>query len=231
MNCGVNRNAIISECSGTFALVFLAAGASANVEFIGNVGVALAQGLALLALVVSYQGSSGAHFNPAISLSMWIMSRLSTRGLGAYWAAQLAGAVMASWVVRLLFGDPLSARSLLVIADEVSSLRGVLIEAVLTYFFVKTFARITKSSSPELLPFAVGGIAVANALVAGSLTGAAFNPVRALGPALSFGIFTDWWIYCLGPILGALLASLTSLSEPKRSTCCKEQLNFEQELA
>lgn len=221
----------MAEWAGTFALVFLAAGASASGGHLGLVGIGLAQGLALTALVATYRETSGAHFNPALSFAMWIKGRLNTASLGAYWAAQLAGAVVAGWAVRLLFGDPLSALGVLVIAEDVGSIRAVVIEALLTYFFVKTFVQVTESSRADCLPLALGAVAVANALAAGPLTGAAFNPARALGPALSFGLFADWWIYCLGPMVGALLATLTTSSKPPRSTCCQEQLNFERELA
>jgi glycerol uptake facilitator-like aquaporin len=99
---------LVAEAIGTFALVFVGAGAimvDAEHGGLGRVGIALAFGLVIMATVYSVGHISGAHLNPAVTLAFGLRRRISCVRVPAYWAAQLTGAVLAATLLRASLGD------------------------------------------------------------------------------------------------------------------------------
>src|SRR6059058_1463856 len=100
---------LIAECFGTFALVFAGTGAIVIDEVTGggvsHVGIALTFGLIVLAMVYTLGDISGAHINPAVTIGFWISRRLPGREVLPYLASQGVGAILASFVMRLLFPE------------------------------------------------------------------------------------------------------------------------------
>jgi len=212
---------LTAEFLGTFALIFFGAGAvcvdwyphASNA--LGLVGIALAHGLAIAIMVCAFGHISGGHFNPAITIGFWVTKRVNTAETIAYWAAQLAGAIAAAYLLKsvlpedtwraVALGTPMFAR-------DFTRLSGMILEGLTTFFLVLTvFATAVDERSAAVRPvagFAIGLSIFLGILVAGPFTGAALNPARALGPALASSHWQNHGIYWVGPLAGGFLAGL-----------------------
>ena len=198
----------VAELLGTFALVAVGPGAAmvaAKTGAFGHTGVALAFGLVVAFVVASSGHLGGAHINPAVTLGFWSVHRFPGRDVLPYVAAQCAGAVLASLVLRWLLGP---VGHLGATVPSVSLDRAFVIEAgytgILAFVImgVATDARATAAPAP----YAMGATVFAGALVCGPLTGGSFNPARTLGPAVAGGEWTAHWLYWLAPAVGAVAA-------------------------
>lgn len=208
----------LAEAIGTFALVFIGAGAVVT-DFmtgsLGLLGVALAHAL-VLAIVISATGHiSGGHINPAVTFGFMVTRRISVPLGLRYVGAQLVGALLAGLLVWALFpGDPLEQGSLgatLLNRDTgIAAWQGLLIEAVLTFFLVfAVFGTAVHPKAPKSIAgFGIGLVLAFDILVGGPLTGASMNPARSFGPALVGGFWADHWLYWIGPLAGGAVAAL-----------------------
>jgi aquaporin Z len=198
-----------AELLGTFILVF---GGSAAIVSAGLttspvlIVAALAFGLALLAGLYAFGEVSGGHFNPAVSLAMFLDKRLSSNDLIAYWVVQFAGGILAAialWIV--------SSRDDVAATTTVPGVFGngsaFLMELVFTAIFVGVILQASVSgrfggSALLAIPLAL----VAVHLAAIPFSGASVNPARTFGPDLVGGEWDGIWIYLIAPPLGAILA-------------------------
>jgi MIP family channel proteins len=204
----------VAEFIGTFALTFIGAGAVIMAASGGGLlGVALASGIVLAVMVSILAHISGAHFNPAVTASVWVTGNIKTMLAGVYVVVQLAGAIVAGLLLRELYPEAswraanLGAPGL---GSAVSAGRGVLLEAVLTFFLVFTvYGTAVDDRGPfsKIAGLPIGFVLIFDILAGGPLTGAAMNPARALGPMLAGGHWTDWWVYWIGPIGGGIVAA------------------------
>ena len=199
-----------AEAFGTFALVFVAAGGDVMGQVSGGeVGVAaraVAPGLVVAALIYSIGDTSGAHFNPAVTLAFALKRLVPASWLPAYWIAQLAGAIAAAGVLRLLFGDAIAAG--LSKPKLVDPGNAVALEAILTLLLVSVIlgtADRFRVVGPNAA-LAVGGTIALCGLIALPVEGASMNPARSLGPAIVAGQLADVWVYIAGPAIGAVVA-------------------------
>jgi MIP family channel proteins len=200
----------IAEFIGTFALVFVGAG-SVVVQGLngspGLVGIGLAHGIILLSMIYSLAAVSGAHFNPAITVTMLASRRIEAAKALGYVVSQLLGASAAGFALLLLFPAATSAQ-IYGFPQEVPMVFGIAIEAILTFFLVLAVygTAVSKKAPQGVFGLAIGGTILADIMMGGSLTGAAMNPARAFGPALASGMLSNQLIYWIGPIVGALVA-------------------------
>lgn len=208
-----------AEALGTFVLVFVGTGTIMADEHldgaIGPVGIALAFGLVVMAMIHATGHLSGAHLNPAVTIGLWSTGRFPARLVPAYLSAQLVGAATASAllaVIRVQLPRPISPSgpiSLGVTTSHVGPALGVIVEFVLT--FVLMFVIMSMVTDPPapggFASFAIGAAVACDALVGGSLTGASMNPARSFGPALITGAWDQHWIYWVAPMAGALAAA------------------------
>ena len=205
----------LAELIATFGFVFLAAGSVLANEFtngkLGNTGIALSHGLALMAMIYAVMNVSGAHINPAVTIAMWITRKIKAKEGFWYIISQLIGSAIAGlfllWIFPngkiVNFGTP-------TLASGITLFGGILIEAVFTFILVFTIygVAVDKRSPHATIGLAIGVIVIVALLVAGPLTGAALNPARAFGPALVAGFWTNHFVYWIGPIIGAVIAGL-----------------------
>ncbi len=214
-----SRPALIAEAIGTFLFFFVGAGsivlgtylAASGGEGPGLLGVALAHGLALAVLVSALGPVSGAHFNPAVTLAVWIMGKISPMRAAAYVAAQLVGALAAGFALKAVFPDAWQGTNIgsPALGTGITPVLGIGIEAVLTALLVLTvIGTAVDSRAPKIGGLAIGLAVAADILVGGPLTGAAMNPARWFGPAVAAGAFTDWYVWWIGPAIGAAVAAL-----------------------
>ncbi|TMC22327.1 MAG: aquaporin [Chloroflexi bacterium] len=206
----------LAEFVGTFVFVFIGAGSIiTNVSTrgaIGLLGIALAHGLALSMVVSAFGGTSGAHINPAVTIGFMVTRRI-TPDLGiVYIAAQLAGATLAGFLLQAIFPQAVWQAAQLgtpALAPDVSFGTGILVETILTFFLLlAVFGTAVDERAPKIGGFGIGLTVLVDILVGGPLTGAAMNPARTFGPALAGGFWQNNLVYWIGPILGAVLATL-----------------------
>jgi glycerol uptake facilitator-like aquaporin len=236
-----HRRAYLSEFLGTTALLFtvvtvvrwLFGNDSALARALPGLHlrialVGLAVGILLWLLIISPLGrSSGGHFNPAVTVSFWLLGALPGKDVAPYATAQLLGSVAGTALGRLLWGpivrhSPIAyaviqpargTTALLVLIVEAVSI--VLLMAAVTFFLARpALARWTP---------AVVGVAVAALISAtGAWTGGSFNPARQLGPALLSDQPAFLAIYLVGPLAGALaLAALRRPHATERLLSCQ----------
>jgi MIP family channel proteins len=208
----------LAEVIGTFALVFIGAGSvvilSAAVGPGGVVGIALAHGLVLAVFVSNLGHISGAHFNPAVTIAAWVVGKIETIRAGVYIVAQLAGAVIGAFLLRLAVPETIWKSSSLGATTlntqvGITAGRGVLIEAALTFFLVFTIFAVAiddRGVFKAIAGLPIGLVLTFDILMGGLLTGASMNPARSFGPALIAGKWSDFWVYLIGPVTGAILA-------------------------
>lgn len=207
----MNTKALVAEFIGTFALIFIGAGAGA-IGVGGLVGVALAHGLVVLGFAYSYGHLSGTHINPAVTLGLLIGGEISLEDAAGYWVVQFLGGIVGGFALSFaLSGSEFAANGLGAtnLAVGVSPIQGLIIELILTFFLVNTiFNAAVSGKVGNLAPIAIGLTLAFAILMGGPLTGASLNPARTLGPALASGNFSDIWLYFVGPFGGAALAAL-----------------------
>ena len=201
-----------AEGIGTFALVFAGCGAivtnAQRAGALGDVGIGLVFFLVLLAAIAALGHISGAHFNPGVSLSFFLTRHLPTRDLLSYWAAQFAGATLAALVLLIVWpGHPADLGATV---PTIAAGRALLLEILLTAFLMLVILSVATDTRAVGAPAALAiGAAVGLAAIAfGPLTGASLNTARSFGPALVSGQWHDFWIYVLGPMVGAPLGAL-----------------------
>ena len=209
--------ALVAEFVGTFALVFVGAGAGA-LGIGGLVGVALAHGLTLACFVYAYGHLSGTHVNPAVTFGAWIAGALDARRAVSYGVFQIAGGIAAALALRYVLGGAIGGlgattlASNLVIAGErvtVTPAAGFVVEAILTFFLVNTVLHCAVAGKAgHMAGLAIGLTLAFSILMGGPLTGASLNPARTLGPAVVTGNFADLWVYLAGPLTGGALAAV-----------------------
>lgn len=207
----MDLRAFIAEFIGTFALVFIGAGAVA-LGTGGLVGAALAHGFVVIAFAYAYGRFSGCHLNPAITLALFLVRQLSIVKAVVYMVAQCAGGIAAAFVLQFVLGGAQSGLGATNIARGVTVEQAIVLEALLTFFLANTVLHtvVRKSPSPHA-PLAIGFTLCFCILCGGPLTGASLNPARTLGPALVLGQLSSLWVYCAGPAAGAALAALLRL--------------------
>ena len=212
--------AALAELVGTFILVFggtaVAVGAILSLPTAGgaygSLAVALAFGLALVAVVAAIGHVSGAHVNPAVTLGLASIGQFPWKSVPAYLGAQLIGAVLGAVGTWIAFGGPgrnVANLAATYPAQGVGDFQAFLLEILITFILVFVVVSVaTDSRAPAAIaPIAVGFALAVGVFIAGPVTGGAVNPVRALGPMLVAGDLTSAWLYILGPIIGGVLAA------------------------
>jgi aquaporin NIP len=202
----------LAEAFATFALVFAGCGAivvdSERDGSLGAVGIAAAFGLVILVMVYALAHVSGAHINPAVSIAFTATRRFPARDTLAYVPAQLAGAVAGAAFLRLAWnGTPAQLGATTPNGSIGAALAYELVLTGLLMFVIVSVATDTRAAgaAPAI---AIGGTVALGSLVGADVSGAAMNPARSFGPALVASEWTQFWIYVIGPIGGALAGAL-----------------------
>jgi aquaporin Z len=214
-------NAVIAEMTGTFLFFFVGIGAAGSLSRMAASGVdidlaasliviALAHGIVLAVLVSALGAVSGAHFNPAVTVGMWLAGQIPSRRAVSYILAQLIGAVLAAWMLRAIFpADVFPELGIPRLFDGLDPLTGLGIEAVLTAILVvAVFGTAIDPRGSKVGGLAIGLALVAGILMGGPLTGGALNPARWFGPAAVLGDWVNSAVWIVGPVIGAIVAAL-----------------------
>ncbi|HKW43823.1 MAG TPA: aquaporin [Thermoplasmata archaeon] len=204
----------IAEFIGTFTLIFIGAGAIISTGGSSLLLIALAHGLAIGVMVSALARFSGAHFNPAVTLGALAGRQISIRLAIIYWMSQLLGGTAGAFALLGIFPVATWQPSHLAtpaLGANVTVSSAILLEAILTFFLAIVI--YGTGIDPKGTFNAVGGLAIGltisiDIMMGGPLTGAAMNPARWFGPAVVSQFFDNWYVYWIGPFLGATIAGL-----------------------
>lgn len=207
----MNFKAYIAEFIGTFGLIFAALGVIASTNGEDLVAIALAQGL-IIAVMVSATGAvSGGHLNPAVTIGALTAGKIDSGNAIGYIVAQCLGGIVAAALAKACIpADSLAAVGMgtPALGEGISTGMGLLTEIILTFFLVFViFGTAIDKRAPQVGGLFIGLAVATGILVGASITGAAMNPARHLGPALLGGGMGMIWLYWVGPIIGSILAA------------------------
>ncbi|CCF85045.1 MIP family channel protein [Nitrolancea hollandica] len=197
----------LAEAVGTFGLVFAGTGAimidAKTNGGVGHVGISLTFGLIVMAMIYAIGHVSGAHINPAVTLAFSAVRHFPRRLVPLYLLGQFTGAMLASLLVRGLFGD---VAALGATFPQGSAGQALLLEFVLTFLLMFVIMAVATDvrAVGQAAAIAIGGTVGLEALFAGPISGASMNPVRSLAPALVSWTWNEQWLYLVGPIAGAV---------------------------
>ncbi len=214
----------ISEFIGTFSMIFCGTGAMTINEVTGgevtHVGIAITWGLIVMAMIYAFGETSGAHFNPAVSIAFAYAKKFSWKEVPKYILAQVLGAMLASLILWFLFP---ASETLGATIPTVDVWRAFVLELLLTFFLMVVIINVSTGSKEIgiIAGIAVGAVVMLEALFAGPITNASMNPARSIAPNIVSGNLEHLWMYILAPILGALLA-VASCKLVKDENCCDD---------
>ncbi|MFN3531717.1 MAG: MIP/aquaporin family protein [Candidatus Brocadia sp.] len=208
-----------SEFVGTFALIFIGAGSvcadyylvKSGSQGFGLLGIAVAFGLVVVAIAYSFGYISGAHINPAVTVSMVVLNRMDAKTGFLYIVSQLGGAIFGGYLLKMLFPAAMAVNlGTCALGSGVTILQAIIMEAVITFFlvFVVYATVIDKRATPALAGLAIGLVVLFGVMVGGAISGGSMNPARVFGPALASGHFDNHYVWWVGPIAGGVLAGL-----------------------
>lgn len=206
----------IAEFIGAFALMFIGGATIIVTQSLGTSAllmVALAHGLAIGLMVASAGHISGGLYNPALTVGLVVTRKMPLQRGVIYVVSELLGATVAALALKAIFHaseiDPVHLGAPFVSGRyEVSA--GLLAEIIATFFLMYAVfgTAVDPRGAKAIAPLVIGLVITIDILAIGPVTGAAMNPSRAFGPELVQGFWNDWWVYWVGPIVGAVAAAL-----------------------
>jgi aquaporin Z len=211
-----------AELFGTFVLVFAGVGTAVIAGGkVGNVGVALAFGLSLVAMAYSVGPISGCHINPAVTLGMVVSGRMAAKEAIGYWVAQCIGAIIASGIILFIAtGAPGGSIASLAGAangfgdhspTNYSMAASFVAEMFLTMLLVFTVLSSTDDRAPAGFAGIPIGFILTTIILAGiPITNGSFNPARSIGPAVLVGgwAIQQLWLFIVAPMIGGVIAAV-----------------------
>jgi len=205
----------LAEFLGTLILVLFGCGAAVlGGDHIGQTGIALAFGFAIVALAYGLGPISGGHVNPAVSLGMFVAGRMSLTDMVLYWAAQCLGALAGAAILALIAGSTAHLGQNgwgPGYNGEFSTVSAAVFEVVMTALFVAVILGSTRPpAAPAMAGLAIGLTLAAIHLVGIQVTGVSVNPARSLGPALLVQgqALQQLWLFIAAPLVGGVLGAL-----------------------
>lgn len=202
-------NRYVAEFLASFVMIFLGTGAMVLADQSGgwftHLHVALSWGFAVALGILLFSRYSGAHMNPAVTISLFFLRAHPKRRLLGYLALQISGGLTASILLKFLAPEHEFLGASL---PSGSAWQSFYIEFFLTFALmaVVLLSRWFKKGAFLLVPLAVGGTIFLEAYFAGPISGASMNPARSFAPAVISGHTEHLWVYLIATTLGALSA-------------------------
>lgn len=205
-----------AELIGTLVLVLFGCGAAvlAGPE-VGQLGIALAFGFAIVAMAYGIGPISGCHVNPAVSLAFFVAGRMSAKDMAVHWIAQFIGAVIGAGILAMIaktgmanLGQNGWGPGYL---GEYSLQAAALFEVVMTTIFVIVILGVTGTKGQAALAGLAIGVTLAAIHIVGiQITGVSVNPARSFGPAVLVGgqALSQVWLFFVAPAVGAVIGGL-----------------------
>ena len=221
------RDRAVAEAFATFALVFAGCGAiivnSERGGSLGETGIAAAFGLVIMAMIYATGHLSGAHINPAVTMAFVATRHFPIREAAWYVPAQLIGAVAAAGLLDLLWaGTPAGLGATVPSVGVWSALTYEIVLTAILMFVITAVATDTRAVGAAAA-IAIGGTVALDSLFGGGVTGASMNPARSFGPALFANQWTDFWIYIVGPLIGAAVGAFAYMRVRESAQAASER--------
>jgi MIP family channel proteins len=205
---------LLAEFIGMAGLTFVLSGGAAVLARYGGHGlqpwqiVLVLSAISALWLVVAvyFLGDISAHFNPATTLAFALRRDMGPVMAGVYWVVQFFAAACGSLLARAFFGP--AGHLAATVPPDGHAWQAAGFEAVITFglvLMVLSLANGPKLNGP-FIPLAVGAYIMAWGTMGGPFDGASMNPARSFGPDLALWRFDSWWVYLVGPVVGAVAA-------------------------
>lgn len=210
----------IAEFIGTFTLVLFGCGAAVLAgEAVGQLGIAFAFGLAIVAMAYGIGPISGCHVNPAVSFGAFLAGRMELKDMLTYWVAQVLGAIAGAGVLMFFAMNGGGAYEGNLgqngwgpgYLGEYTMIAALVFEIVMTFLFVVVILGVTGPGGNAALAGLAIGLTLAVIHIVGiQVTGVSVNPARSIGPALLAGgpAIAQLWLFIVAPLVGAALAGL-----------------------
>ena len=175
---------------------------------LGSTGIAASFGLVIMVMVYATGHLSGAHINPAVTIAFSVTRHFPVREAALYVPSQLAGAAAGAGLLRLVWRD--SPARLGATVPSVGAGSALVYELVLTAFLMFVIIAVATDTRAvgAAAAIAIGGTVALDALFGGGVTGASMNPARSFGPALVASEWRDFWVYVIGPCVGAVAGAV-----------------------
>lgn len=203
---------LIIEFVGTFVLVTVAAGSGVINQYAGGgpisrTAAVIAPGAAVMAMIYAWGPLSGLHINPAVTAAFTARGVFPRAWVLPYWVVQFAGAICAALFLQVMFGH-VAAGGNYPIAKPGGDWRSLVMETALTGILASIILNTATGSRSigHNAAIAVGSTVALLGLFASPISGASMNPARSLGPDIVGNDYTGWWVYVLGPLIGAAIA-------------------------
>jgi MIP family channel proteins len=201
---------LAAEFIGTFALVFIGAGAGTVLGAGQLPGIAFAHGLTIMVMAAAFGDISGCHINPAVTAGLAASGEFPLRRVIPYWITQIAGAILAGFCLLFIFRGPVNhLGATLVDTQRITYSAAFLLEGIGTFFLVNTVLHAAvRKAAGQLAPFAIGMTVTICILMFGALTGASVNPARTIGPDVAAGIYDGIAVYLIAQLVGGVAAGI-----------------------
>ena len=209
-------NKLIAEFIGTLTLVLFGCGAAVlGGEHVGQLGIALAFGFAIVAMAYGIGPISGCHVNPAVSLGAFVAGRMNAKDMVSYWVAQALGAIAGAFILMIIAGG--TAKGLGQngwgpgYLGEYGLAQALVFEIVMTALFVIVILGSTgPKASAGFAGLAIGITLAVIHIVGIQVTGVSVNPARSIGPAIFVGgqAVAQLWLFIVAPAIGAVIGGL-----------------------
>lgn len=203
----------IAEFIGTFTLVLFGCGAAVIAGGdVGVLGIALAFGLALIAMAYAIGPVSGCHINPAVSFGAYMAGEMEFREMVRYVVSQCLGAIVGAFVLMTIAGGTDGGLGQNVIAAGYNLQAAFTFELIATAIFVMVILGAThkKTGAGNMAGVAIGLTLAVIHIVGINITGTSVNPARSLGPAIFVGAeaMEQIWVFWVAPLAGALVGGV-----------------------
>lgn len=204
---------LFAEFIATFIMVFAGCGAivvDALTGAIGHVGISLVFGFVVIAMIYTFGHTSGAHMNPAVTISFAIIGEFEKKDVFSYVVAQLLGASFACLVLLLLFlENNQSMKELAYLGATLpkgSWYQAFILEYILSFILMLVIcgSAVHGKAIKSFAGLSIGLTIAFEALFGGAISGASMNPARSIAPAIISGNMGSLWIYIVATTLGAI---------------------------
>ncbi|GER30725.1 NOD26-like intrinsic protein 4 [Striga asiatica] len=203
---------VVAELIGTYFVIFAGCGSVAINKIYGGTitfpGICVVWGSIVMVMVYTVGHVSGAHFNPAVTITFAIFRRFPWKQLPMYIVAQLVGSLLASFTLALMFD--VTKEDYFGTLPVGSNAQSLAIEIIISFLLMFVISGVATDSRAigELGGLAVGMTIMLNVFVAGPISGASMNPARSIGPAIVKHEYRGLWVYIIGPVIGTIAGGL-----------------------
>ncbi|KAK2866312.1 hypothetical protein Q7C36_002368 [Tachysurus vachellii] len=202
----------LAELLGSSLFIFVGCiSVIGNVETTGSIQPALAHGLALAIVIALFGEISGGHFNPAVTVCVYLVGGMKLVLLVPYILVQLFGGMIGAGLAKAIsppaeFSNA-SGAAFTAVSSNADVGAATVAEMVMTLFLTMSVSMgaVNGRTRSQFAPFLIGLTVTANILAGGMISGACMNPARAFGPAVVANHWAFHWVYWIGPMTGALL--------------------------